>query len=196
MSCDGVQKRYKKRTIANLLQTDTSTATANEKRTYIKEYFGHSPPKTPDSFNESTMSADNNSGEFLDKETEDTSTIAQQQQQQASWITVIKKSKVKDYVFEPALEAETTSTTKTMTTTSVNEGCLPVSQPVNNVESSVLKSIIQRKRISRARARKSKIKDYIADDSSSASVPTADSPIQLIPRYVHILYYLKNGDPI
>lgn len=193
MSCDGVQKRYKKRTIANLLQTDTSAATANEKRTYIKEYFEHSPPKTPDSFNESTMSAENSSGEFLDRDTEATSAIAQQQQQQASSITVVKKSKVKDYVFESAIEAETTSTTTATTTattaatTSVNEGSLPVSQPVNNVESPILKSIIQRKRISRARARKSKIKDYIADDSSSASaVPTADSPIQLIPRYVHI----------
>lgn len=171
MSCDGVQKKYKKRTIANLLQTDTTTATANEKKTYIKEYFEHSPPKTPDSINESTMSADNNSGEFIEKDPHE-ATIT------SASITTIKKSKVKDYVLKPALEAETTTTATTTATTliSVNE-TLP-SQQANN-ETSILKSMIERKRISRARARKSKIKDYIADDS--ATLPIADSPIQLIP---------------
>lgn len=177
MSCDGVQKKYKKRTIANLLQTDTSTVISNEKKTYIKEYFEHSPPKTPDSLNESNMSlsVDTNSGEFLSPTSEkDEPTLTT-----TATITIVKKSKVKDYVFEPhALTAEA----KALATIS-NEGGtrspsqLQQQQATN--ESSILKSIIQRKRISRARARKSKIKDYIVDEN--VIVPATDSPIQLVP---------------
>ncbi len=177
MSCDGVQKKYKKkRTIANLLQTDNIATSANEKKTYIKEYFEQSPPKSPDSVNESTTSlnadANNNicsGGELIknEKECPDANPAPS---------ISFKKSKIKDYVFEPA-EADTV----------VSEAAYDDFAALNTS---------QHKQMSRVLQRRSKIKDYIDADETSANVPKAAAPIEIFQRYVCSKSVVMGGDSV
>lgn len=171
---ENVQKRIKKkRTIANLLQTEQSMSIPNEKKTYIKEYFEQcsTPPKTPEStaqtdFLSPMSNSSKNETEFaitqLETDNVSTENISPINSEASESLKNAKKSKVKDYVFDNTPKILKGTILK-MTNSQINKNVHPT------IESSI--KSFQRKRITRVSKRKSKIKDYIVPLNESQNEP-------------------------
>lgn len=158
-------KYKKKRTIANLLQTDQRMpgTNTNEKKTYIKEYFEDHLPKTPESISHESEPTESIS---MDTKTVNPATVEKPE---------FKKSKIKDYVFEAECEATVAQSLnkayalKKANALTKNFNPLEIKsvklEPVVNCQ---VEKLPKQKRVStRVRQRRSKIKDYISDENSA-----------------------------
>lgn len=199
MSCESIQKRYKKkRTIANLLRTDQILINGtNEKKTYIKEYF--EPPQQqqqqatskpleatgvgqmanlPLNAVDNTPKIDSNSSTFPSGGTQEKKIKSLVVQLPNSSLKN-SKVKVKDYVMAPESTGVPVLRGNISKMNTSLQSIFKSFKPINEMGKN-----IQRERLSRAnqKIRKSKIKDYITNESANTDDENYDKLNKTVQR--------------